>query len=280
MAAVVRGPSRRVPRRQGGSLPVDRNPCASADSYPRPRRPSGRGLRGSRLAARVIPPPIPAPAAQCRASPLQSRLRQSPVRPSPARTTLRRRRHSTARPPWQARSARADTPLAGPIAQRLEQRTHNPLVHGSNPCGPTTKSLISRQFFAGFGGWPELPPRHGSPVAPLECSRCRSPPSVGLHPQDVAFSLPLVAMWKVHGPRGEDVQRERKGKRMPKKVDRIDDALLLANGVWDLDPTLPISSDAPLLPAGVSPVASIVSVVSPCTPESWPHPFEQFYPVR
>jgi hypothetical protein len=28
---------------------------------------------------------------------------------------------------------------------------------------------------------------------------------------------------------------------MPKKVDRIDDALLLANGVWDLDPTLPIS---------------------------------------
>ena len=25
----------------------------------------------------------------------------------------------------------------GPIAQRLEQRTHNPLVQGSNPCGPT-----------------------------------------------------------------------------------------------------------------------------------------------
>lgn len=83
VAAVVRGLWRRVPRRQGGSLPVDRNPFASADSYPRPRRPSGRGLRGSRLAARVIPPPIPAPAAQCRASPLQSRLRQSPVRPSP-----------------------------------------------------------------------------------------------------------------------------------------------------------------------------------------------------
>src|SRR5260370_37751356 len=26
----------------------------------------------------------------------------------------------------------------GPVAQRLEQRTHNPLVPGSNPGGPTT----------------------------------------------------------------------------------------------------------------------------------------------
>ena len=26
---------------------------------------------------------------------------------------------------------------AGPLAQRLEQRTHNPLVEGSNPSGPT-----------------------------------------------------------------------------------------------------------------------------------------------
>lgn len=25
----------------------------------------------------------------------------------------------------------------GPVAQRLEQWTHNPLVQGSNPCGPT-----------------------------------------------------------------------------------------------------------------------------------------------
>lgn len=28
---------------------------------------------------------------------------------------------------------------AGPIAQRLEQRTHNPLVEGSNPSGPTNQ---------------------------------------------------------------------------------------------------------------------------------------------
>ena len=27
----------------------------------------------------------------------------------------------------------------GPVAQRLEQRTHNPLVLGSNPSGPTTR---------------------------------------------------------------------------------------------------------------------------------------------
>jgi hypothetical protein len=28
--------------------------------------------------------------------------------------------------------------LVGPVAQRLEQRTHNPLVLGSNPSGPTS----------------------------------------------------------------------------------------------------------------------------------------------
>ena len=27
---------------------------------------------------------------------------------------------------------------SGPVAQRLEQGTHNPLVVGSNPTGPTT----------------------------------------------------------------------------------------------------------------------------------------------
>jgi hypothetical protein len=31
----------------------------------------------------------------------------------------------------------------GPVAQRLEQRTHNPLVLGSNPSGPTN---LSAQF--------------------------------------------------------------------------------------------------------------------------------------
>jgi hypothetical protein len=32
----------------------------------------------------------------------------------------------------------------GPVAQRLEQWTHNPLVQGSNPCGPT-KPLAMRR---------------------------------------------------------------------------------------------------------------------------------------
>jgi hypothetical protein len=31
--------------------------------------------------------------------------------------------------------------MRGPVAQRLEQRTHNPLVLGSNPSGPTNESL-------------------------------------------------------------------------------------------------------------------------------------------
>jgi hypothetical protein len=38
-------------------------------------------------------------------------------------------------------------PRVGPVAQRLEQRTHNPLVLGSNPSGPTTakkRSAIGR----------------------------------------------------------------------------------------------------------------------------------------
>jgi hypothetical protein len=30
--------------------------------------------------------------------------------------------------------------VVGPLAQRLEQRTHNPLVEGSNPSGPTNSS--------------------------------------------------------------------------------------------------------------------------------------------
>jgi hypothetical protein len=37
----------------------------------------------------------------------------------------------------------------GPVAQRLEQRTHNPLVLGSNPSGPTNYFLYSpERFFA------------------------------------------------------------------------------------------------------------------------------------
>jgi hypothetical protein len=33
----------------------------------------------------------------------------------------------------------------GPVAQRLEQRTHNPLVLGSNPSGPTTSFQADTQ---------------------------------------------------------------------------------------------------------------------------------------
>ena len=50
--------------------------------------------------------------------------------------------------------------LIGPVAQRLEQGTHNPLVVGSNPTGPTIlKSLSSmgKGFFVtsflGKGIW-------------------------------------------------------------------------------------------------------------------------------
>ena len=32
----------------------------------------------------------------------------------------------------------------GPVAQRSEQGTHNPLVQGSNPCGPSVKCFSRR----------------------------------------------------------------------------------------------------------------------------------------
>src|SRR5947209_20391221 len=40
-----------------------------------------------------------------------------------------------------------DTALgqSGPVAQRLEQWTHNPLVQGSNPCGPTNQCHVPPQ---------------------------------------------------------------------------------------------------------------------------------------
>ena len=38
----------------------------------------------------------------------------------------------------QSMPRRASKAAAGPIAQRLEQATHNRLVTGSNPVGPTT----------------------------------------------------------------------------------------------------------------------------------------------
>src|SRR5271166_893202 len=46
-----------------------------------------------------------------------------------------------------------DCDAAGPVAQRLEQGTHNPLVGGSNPSGPTTTiAWSSRSLFARKGG--------------------------------------------------------------------------------------------------------------------------------
>ncbi len=38
----------------------------------------------------------------------------------------------------------------GPVAQRLEQGTHNPLVLGSNPSGPTNKWIVFIHFIIFF----------------------------------------------------------------------------------------------------------------------------------
>jgi hypothetical protein len=39
---------------------------------------------------------------------------------------------------------------SGPMAQRLAQRTHNPLVVGSNPTGPTKKYLVDPKSYRIF----------------------------------------------------------------------------------------------------------------------------------
>ena len=51
----------------------------------------------------------------------------------------------------------------GPVAQRLEQRTHNPLVVGSNPTGPTsTRRNLLRSITCGtaLGKWDATSPPH------------------------------------------------------------------------------------------------------------------------
>jgi hypothetical protein len=40
----------------------------------------------------------------------------------------------------------------GPVAQRLEQGTHNPLVAGSNPAGPTTFAVRQEEAPPPWGG--------------------------------------------------------------------------------------------------------------------------------
>ena len=59
------------------------------------------------------------------------RVEHTDVRAHPGATRDSERNRS----PYIARIRRL---LAGPVAQRLVQGTHNPLVAGSNPAGPTT----------------------------------------------------------------------------------------------------------------------------------------------
>ena len=70
--------------------------------------------------------------------------------------------------------------LDGPLAQRLEQGTHNPLVAGSNPAGPTT---CERWWAPGMRTWirrserkrAEMGPLKGEGAAPSEASQsCRA----------------------------------------------------------------------------------------------------------
>ncbi len=44
----------------------------------------------------------------------------------------------------------------GPIAQRLEQWTHNPLVPGSNPGGPTNYLIVIKTTAKLAAGWASI----------------------------------------------------------------------------------------------------------------------------
>ena len=58
------------------------------------------------------------------------------------------------KPAQQAKNDDPGTPgspqsnVTGPVAQRLEQWTHNPLVVGSNPTGPSTQAAEGKIFTA------------------------------------------------------------------------------------------------------------------------------------
>lgn len=77
---------------------------------------------------------------------------------------------------WKGQQTRKNAP--GPVAQRLEQATHNRLVGGSNPSGPIPSTGPSRHASACccfdpqivLSAWPPSPPlRVGAPA------RCRPP---------------------------------------------------------------------------------------------------------
>lgn len=53
----------------------------------------------------------------------------------------------------------------GPVAQRSEQGTHNPLVVGSNPTGPTFMTFAWRSFFP-LGKFPQIDVRRFEPRRP------------------------------------------------------------------------------------------------------------------
>jgi hypothetical protein len=64
----------------------------------------------------------------------------------------------------------------GPVAQRLEQWTHNPLVAGSNPAGPTNFSIQHSIFgrLSSARDFVELQPKHpNSPTLPQEAEAAR-----------------------------------------------------------------------------------------------------------
>jgi hypothetical protein len=88
-----------------------------------------------------------------------NRLRAGREAPAPRLTGSRPRMRASRNlvdHPWTiAGGGRAEFPLYGPVAQRSEQRTHNPKSAGSNPVRPIRRNPLLEQV----SPWAPVPPR-------------------------------------------------------------------------------------------------------------------------
>jgi hypothetical protein len=139
------------PRRKPGKPSRD---CKGAEqTNPSPRRKPGEPSRDCKGAEQANPSPRRKPGEPSRArkgaetgevpSGIKSPFEQAPhtTNPPPPKRICpnRPRMFKCNHRRWERHRNRAPPP--GPIAQRLEQSTHNRLVRGSNPCGPNSRKV-------------------------------------------------------------------------------------------------------------------------------------------
>jgi hypothetical protein len=116
--------------------------CHKLTYFRFPHVSEGRAAQRERHTTREPRPSAKASLRPMRTTDVRPRHEASPTRrePCPGERTI-----DHTRLPLDSRCGWRRRPQNGPVAQRLEQGTHNPLVPGSNPGGPTT-AAESRQI--------------------------------------------------------------------------------------------------------------------------------------